>query len=1077
MQIGASAAGDESANPTSDALLRGLAGLATVAPPDLRQAAVDLIVAGFGVPVGAYLEPGATNESPIVVASHGNLAAPRIQALLERIAEACFGPDPAASSHHLPAASSDGAAGREGAAYLAVPVIRPDGLPGGALCAIGEQHRTFTPPQRDALAVAGALLGSILAGRSEAPQPATTALETSAAAIEMAQLRDERDLLQTMIDAVPDFIHMKSLDGRYRRLNGAWATILGLPNPAAGIGARAADFFSPERAAVLATEDDLVVRTGQPLLNVLSQAERSAEERWVLRSKLPVRDGAGQIIGTVGIVRDVTERKLAEDALATERDLLQTLLDTIPDPVFVKDRTGAILRMNKACLADNEIVDPAAMLGQPASAFLSADYLAEFGQSDRSIIETKQARLNGLERYEEAGQVSWYLMSRAPWCNADDEVIGLIGTYRDITPLRDAEAALQRERDVLETLLDALPDAVFIKDRESRFVRVNAAAAASYDVAAPAEVIGKTDLDIFPAAWGQELFAAEQQMMAAGESRLGVLEQHGADPETATWRVASKVPLRDAAGNVSGLVGISRDVTELQRAERALRAERDLLETVLDVVPDNVFIKGVDGRFLRINQAGAKMLGLADPAMAIGHRSRDFWDAAAAALLEADDRTLAETGQAIMGRLVRRSRPDEAEKQYLFNKVPLQDETGRVVAIVGASTDITALKAAEAALERERDLLQLILDTLPDNVYLKDPAGSYLLINQAAARYLGLDDATTAIGRPTTDLWPSDLATRFQAEDAEVLRGGTPLSRQIEGQAPDGSIRDYLYTKVPVRDEAGAAVGIVAISTDVTIIKEAERQLAEALAKEQALTADLEQLSRAKSGFLAMLTHEFRTPLTSIQGYADLLHGFTLSPEEMHTYAGEIVTSAQRLTRLTNELLELDRIQARRIVLSLAPTDLDALVTEVVNLLRPTATGDNWQLALDPALPPIVADADRLIQVLTNIMGNAIKYSPEGGTLTIATWREGNDVLFSVRDDGVGIPPHLIEQVFEPYVRIEDPGTRRIVGTGLGLPIARELVVLHGGHVWAESTAGQGTIFMVRLPIAGPDDGVGSRES
>ena len=142
---------------------------------------------------------------------------------------------------------------------------------------------------------------------------------------------------------------------------------------------------------------------------------------------------------------------------------------------------------------------------------------------------------------------------------------------------------------------------------------------------------------------------------------------------------------------------------------------------------------------------------------------------------------------------------------------------------------------------------------------------------------------------------------------------------------------------------------------------------------------------------------------------------------------------------------------------------------EVVSLLRSAAPSHTFLLDLARDVPPLVADGDRLAQVVTNLVGNAIKYSPDGGTVTVRTRREGDDVLLAVSDPGIGIPAELLDRVFEPYVRSAEAGGKGIVGTGLGLPIARELVILHGGRIWAESSPGDGTTFTVRLPIAGPD--------
>lgn len=402
------------------------------------------------------------------------------------------------------------------------------------------------------------------------------------------------------------------------------------------------------------------------------------------------------------------------------------------------------------------------------------------------------------------------------------------------------------------------------------------------------------------------------------------------------------------------------------------------------------------------------------------------------------------------------------------SKVPLRDETGAIVGLVGVSRDVTDIHREEKALRVERDLLQAILDTIPSHIFLKDAAGRYLRLNRPAALAAGLDDPAAAIGKRPDELWPAVVADLVRREDEAILATRRPLVDQQETRpGPDGLPRTYLYTKVPLVDADGRIAGIVSVESDITALKEPERRVAEALAKERATTAELERVSAAKSSFVSMVSHEFRTPLTAIQGYADLIAEYPLSEAEVREYAGEVVRAAERLARMTADVLALDRLQARGLTLDLAPTDLNRVADDVVNLLRPSAPRHAFALALDPDLPIVLADADRLAQVVTNLVGNAIKYAPAGGTITLTTRRLEDRVRLLVRDEGVGIAPDMLERIFEPYVRIRAAG-QAVTGSGLGLPIARHLVALHGGRLWAEREPGRGSTFVVELPIGGP---------
>jgi signal transduction histidine kinase len=180
-----------------------------------------------------------------------------------------------------------------------------------------------------------------------------------------------------------------------------------------------------------------------------------------------------------------------------------------------------------------------------------------------------------------------------------------------------------------------------------------------------------------------------------------------------------------------------------------------------------------------------------------------------------------------------------------------------------------------------------------------------------------------------------------------------------------------------------------------------------------------------------------------------------------------INAEAQRLSRLIDDMLDLDRMESGRLVRHREPVDLNALITEVAGDMRPSAPLHLLRLDLSEALPPLSGDRDKLRQVLTNLLSNAVKYSPEGGEITLSSRVEGTCVHVRVQDHGVGMPPEALEAVFERYARIDSDATRSIQGTGLGLPIVRRIVTLHGGAVWAKSAPGQGSVFHVTIPLAG----------
>jgi signal transduction histidine kinase len=241
---------------------------------------------------------------------------------------------------------------------------------------------------------------------------------------------------------------------------------------------------------------------------------------------------------------------------------------------------------------------------------------------------------------------------------------------------------------------------------------------------------------------------------------------------------------------------------------------------------------------------------------------------------------------------------------------------------------------------------------------------------------------------------------------------------------------------------------------------------AEAFERQRVAMEQLEKVNRAKSEFVSIVSHEFRTPLTGIQGFSEMMRDEELTPAEVKEYASDINKDAQRLNRMITEMLDLDKMEAGRMTLHPEQTDLNAIIRDAAERVRPNAPSHPITLTLAPDLPELFADRDRLTQVVANLLSNAVKYSPTGGAIVVATSHDGGAIRLSVADHGMGIPSDKLEGIWERYARIESDVTRGIQGTGLGLPIVRQIVTMHGGRVWAESEIGRGSVFHVVLPLA-----------
>ena len=428
---------------------------------------------------------------------------------------------------------------------------------------------------------------------------------------------------------------------------------------------------------------------------------------------------------------------------------------------------------------------------------------------------------------------------------------------------------------LLQAMLDSSPDRIYFKDTRSRFIKCSRAAARRLGVVDPEELVGKTDFDFLPTERAERFFEHEQNILRTGEPLVNVPQKQTRPDGEVVWTSATKVPLRDAAGTIIGLVGINRDITEHKQEAEALRRSRDeleelvaertgeltrerrLLRTLIDHLPDAVYVKDLQGRKLLANPADLRNLRCATEAEALGRNDFDLFPREVAEQYWADDQ------QVLAGRpVIDREEyfvDETGVKQWLLTtKLPLRDAAGRITGLVGIGRLITRRKQAEAALDRERRLLRTLIDHLPDCIYAKDMEGRKTLANPADLKNLRCATEAEALGKNDFDLFPREQAEKFWADDQKVLRGEPVINREEFFYAADGEKRWLLTSKLPLPDEHGAIAGLIGIARDITAIKKAEEKLAEHMRElEQRDHQTREELNMARELQLAMLPQVF----------------------------------------------------------------------------------------------------------------------------------------------------------------------------------------------------------------------------
>ena len=383
-----------------------------------------------------------------------------------------------------------------------------------------------------------------------------------------------------------------------------------------------------------------------------------------------------------------------------------------------------------------------------------------------------------------------------------------------------------------------------------------------------------------------------------------------------------------------------------------------------------------------------------------------------------------------------------------------RDAAGAPVRFVGVSTDVTEEQRALAALRESEERCRAMADGLPLIVWVHDAEGSQQFVNRTFLEYFGVAEAELR-GEKWQVLMHPDDAADYTREFLACTRERRPFHREVRVRNAQGNWRTIESWGRPRFSAAGEFLGMVGTSADVTERRQMEQTLREA--------------DRRKDEFLAMLGHELRNPLAAIAASMEVFR--RLLPAD--SALSEVLASTERQTvilkRLVDDLLDSARISTGKVELRKSPVSLHQVVNAAVEVSRPALAERRHQLSVEQTGEPLIVDGDemRLVQVVANLLGNAARYTPEGGRVTLFLEREGNEALVRVRDNGVGIDSSMLTRVFDLFVQGERLSAAAPAGgLGLGLTLVKRLLVMHGGSVQAKSEGrGRGSEFIVRLPL------------
>jgi PAS domain S-box-containing protein len=733
----------------------------------------------------------------------------------------------------------------------------------------------------------------------------------------------------------------------------------------------------------------------------------------------------------------------------------QALLSSSLDGIWIHDREGRIQHVSQA-LCRLVGLDAAEILGHEVYEFMPGDQ-AEFMRS----------RMAGIDPARSPSPLSEYRLVRRDGSVVEVEASGrafrqgdaiwAIVVMRPIGERKRMESALDTTRQRLRSTFDALAEGIVMQDTDGRIADCNPAACRILGLDVE-QMAGRSSVDPrwhavhedgspFPG----ETHPAMMTLRSGRPSREVVMGVHKPDGGL-TWISINAEPLFDATHAVVGAVTSFSDITKRKAADRALEAERQLNERIIETSPFGICIYDEHGDCLAANPAMARDIGASLPqVLAQNYHHIDSWkrsglyDLAQKALKGDEPLTMSGPVVTSFGRQV-----------WLELTCRALDLGGRR-GLMMLTRDFTDAKRAEQALEQSEIKYRSLVQQASDGIFTAAPDGRYTEVNDAGCRMLGYTREEILARRMHDLVDPKEL--QIMPLQIERLRSGEPQLIERRMRRKDGSV---VLAEISARVlPDGRFIGIV---RDVGQRKAAEAALR---AKEVA-----ERSNRAKSEFVSRMSHELRTPLNAILGFSELLQ---LDPKQaldsgQKDQLEHIRNAGRHLLSLIDELLDISRIEAGAMKLHLEDLDLREVLQEAIDDLAASAERGSVRLSIDvlPGTTPLVrGDRTRLRQVVMNLVSNAIKYNRPGGTVTAQLAPFDQRLRLSVNDDGSGMTPQQLRSLFQPFNRLGREASP-VEGTGIGLVITRGLVELMGGALSVRSEQGRGSEFVVDLPAAHP---------
>jgi len=782
-------------------------------------------------------------------------------------------------------------------------------------------------------------------------------------------------------------------------------------------------------------------------------------------------------------------------ALQRRVDELQTLFEVIPVNIAIaEDADCQVIRVNPTLarllqidLTANASVTP--VLEQPHPPYRFYQNGQELSGHD--LPQQRAAKHGVAVRNVEIelirqDQTSFQLFGHAvPLFDESGNPRGSVAVYTDITDRKRSEDQLQQREVEFRTLVENIPDLIARCDRDLRYLYVSPNVEQVMAMPATA-IVGKTPEELgCTGPQSKVWYDAVRAVFDSGECHSGEAVYPRADGESRLYQVHC-VPERRLGTQVETVVIFSRDITDFKQVEASLRHSEERLRLAMAAGQIGTWDLDITTGELFWSEQHFKIFGY-EPT-ATGQASYEWWrqgvypddwESVRAHWLQSQkERQLYQAEYRIV-------RADTGEVGWIAALGSFtHDAKGRAVRSLGVVFDITERKQAEASilhlnqqLQDKVTELQTLLEVIPIGIGIaKDPACQDIRVNPAFARMLNVSTANNASlsapdpERPTTfkvyqdgrELAAAELPLQKAAKTGEEIH-----DLELEVVWQDGTTLSLLEYAAPLLDHSGCPRGSVGAFLDISDRKQAEAEREQLLQREQIARAEAERVNRVKDEFLAILSHELRSPLNPILGWARLLQTKQFDRQLTQKALATIERNAKLQTQLIDDLLDVARILRGKLKLHETHVELAAVIEAAVEVVKTAAEAKDITLHLD--LTPncqVKGDEGRLQQIVWNLLANAIKFTPEGGQVNVSLAVVNQRAEISVTDTGQGISSEFLPHLFQSFRQEDVSITRQFGGLGLGLSIVKYLVDAHGGTIIANSPGkGLGATFVVQLAL------------